>query len=37
VQLKEEMDRGRQVRLRKLGFSRDDARALSSLHTRNFM
>lgn len=35
--LQAEMDHGRQVRLRRLGFSEDNARALSALHTRNFM
>ncbi len=35
--LGEEMDAGRQVRLRRLGFSDVDAKQLSSLHTRNFM
>lgn len=35
--LKQDMDEGRQRRLKKLGFSDDDAAALSSLHTRNFM
>lgn len=35
--LGEEMDAGRQVRLRRLGFSDADAKQLSSLHTRNFM
>jgi len=32
-----EMDAGRQLRLRRLGYGDDEARALSSLHTRNFM
>lgn len=32
-----EMDHGRQVRLRALGFSPGEAEAMSSLHTRNFM
>lgn len=36
-QLKEEMGAGRQARLLKLGFSLDEAVALSALHTRNFM
>ncbi|HNC95448.1 MAG TPA: hypothetical protein PKW90_04945 [Myxococcota bacterium] len=35
--LKLEMDQGRQFRLRKLGFSEEEAAALSVLHTRNFM
>jgi hypothetical protein len=35
--LKEEMDADRRARLIKLGFSTDEAIALSSLHTRNFM
>lgn len=37
VELQQEMDRGRRLRLRQLGFSDDDAERLSSLHTRNFM
>jgi hypothetical protein len=37
VALAADMDEGRQRRLRKLGFGEDEARALSSLHTRNFM
>jgi hypothetical protein len=37
LRLQEEMDAGRQARLVKLGFSTEDARALSALHTRNFM
>ena len=37
VELVAEMDAGRQVRLRRLGFSEPDAVALSALHTRNFM
>ena len=37
VALGVEMDSGRQRRLRKLGFTGDDARHLSALHTRNFM
>jgi hypothetical protein len=32
-----EMDAGRQLRLRRLGYSEPEARALSALHTRNFM
>ncbi|HXG65073.1 MAG TPA: ferritin-like domain-containing protein [Blastocatellia bacterium] len=36
-QLKEQMDTGRRARLIKLGFPADEAAALSSLHTRNFM
>ncbi|MDB4928649.1 MAG: hypothetical protein JWM10_1133 [Myxococcaceae bacterium] len=32
-----EMDTGRRLRLRRLGYSDDEARALSALHTRNFM
>lgn len=35
--LMRDMDRGRQNRLRKLGFDAEQARALSALHTRNFM
>ena len=35
--LTREMDQGRRSRLRKLGFDRDEAIALSALHTRNFM
>lgn len=35
--LKEDMDHGRQVRLRRLGFDESQAAALSTLHTRNFM
>ncbi len=35
--LQEEMDAGRRARLVKLGFTPDEAAALSSLHTRNFM
>jgi hypothetical protein len=35
--LKQEMDRDRRGRLVKLGFSPDEASALSALHTRNFM
>lgn len=37
VAMKEEMDHGRRVRLGALGFSPDEAEALSGLHTRNFM
>lgn len=37
TELVAEMDAGRQVRLRRLGFSELDAVALSALHTRNFM
>jgi hypothetical protein len=37
VALAADMDRGRQRRLARLGFSPDEARALSALHTRNFM
>ncbi len=37
VALRLDMDDGRQRRLRRLGFPADDAAALSSLHTRNFM
>jgi hypothetical protein len=37
VALSREMDDGRRLRLRRLGFSADDAARLSSLHTRNFM
>lgn len=35
--LKQEMDRDRRGRMIKLGFSPDEASALSALHTRNFM
>ncbi len=35
--LKEEMDADRRARLIKLGFSPDEAAAMSALHTRNFM
>jgi hypothetical protein len=35
--LKEDMDAGRQRRLHKLGFRKEEARQLSELHTRNFM
>ena len=37
VELKARMDRGRQVRLKRLGFSEQEANRLSGLHTRNFM
>jgi hypothetical protein len=37
VALQAEMDAGRQVRLRRLGFDEAEAGRLSSLHTRNFM
>lgn len=37
VELKEEMDRGRQRRLLRLGFGETQAQQLSGLHTRNFM
>jgi hypothetical protein len=37
VALKAEMDKGRRLRLMRLGFSEDEASELSSLHTRNFM
>jgi hypothetical protein len=37
VALAVEMDAGRQRRLKRLGFSAEEAAALSSLHTRNFM
>jgi hypothetical protein len=37
VALLAEMDRGRQARLRRLGFAPGMAEALSALHTRNFM
>jgi hypothetical protein len=37
LRLQGEMDAGRQARLVKLGFSPEDAKALSALHTRNFM
>jgi hypothetical protein len=32
-----EMDAGRRRRLERLGFGADEAAALSTLHTRNFM
>ena len=35
--LQAEMDEGRQRRLVRLGFTADEAAALSALHTRNFM
>lgn len=37
VALKQDMDLGRQIRLRRLGFSEQEAAELSMLHTRNFM
>jgi hypothetical protein len=37
MQLKHDMDEGRQKRLRRLGFTESDAVELSGLHTRNFM
>jgi hypothetical protein len=37
MDLTKEMDEGRQKRLRRLGFSEEEAAELSSLHTRNFM
>jgi hypothetical protein len=37
VALQQEMDAGRRRRLMRLGFGEERARALSSLHTRNFM
>ena len=37
VALQLEMNAGRRVRLRRLGFSEDEAARLSGLHTRNFM
>jgi hypothetical protein len=37
MQLTREMDEGRQKRLKRLGFSEQEAAELSSLHTRNFM
>jgi len=37
VELVGDMDRGRRQRLSRLGFSADEATALSALHTRNFM
>lgn len=37
VALKQDMDLQRRRRLRKLGFSEEEAGALSALHTRNFM
>ncbi|MCB9744057.1 MAG: ferritin-like domain-containing protein [Alphaproteobacteria bacterium] len=36
-QLKADMDRGRRLRLSRLGFSEEEAATLSSLHVRNFM
>lgn len=36
-ELVDDMDRGRQKRLAKLGFSSEQAHALSQLHTKNFM
>ena len=35
--LQQTMDEGRQRRLESIGFPTDDAAAISSLHTRNFM
>ena len=35
--LERKMDEGRQKRLRRLGFTKDEAAELSALHTRNFM
>jgi len=37
VELGRDMDAGRRLRLRRLGFDEHDAGELSSLHTRNFM
>ncbi|MES2643954.1 MAG: ferritin-like domain-containing protein [Myxococcota bacterium] len=37
TRLAHDMDEGRQQRLRLLGFDLDEAEAMSSLHTRNFM
>jgi hypothetical protein len=37
IELTRDMDEGRQRRLKKLGFSEQEAAELSSLHTRNFM
>jgi hypothetical protein len=37
MELTKEMDEGRQRRLRRLGFSEEEAAELSSLHTKNFM
>ncbi len=37
VALQIDMDEGRQRRLRRLGFSPEEAAVVSSLHTRNFM
>jgi hypothetical protein len=37
MQLTRDMDEGRQKRLKRLGFSEQEAAELSSLHTRNFM
>jgi hypothetical protein len=35
--LKEDMAGGRQMRMKRLGFERDDAKRLAALHTRNLM
>lgn len=37
IALRQDMERGRRLRLEKLGFSIEEAKALSALHTRNFM
>ena len=37
MQLTQDMDEGRQTRLKRLGFNEQEAAELSSLHTRNFM
>ena len=37
IALRQDMDRGRRLRLEKLGFPVKEAEALSALHTRNFM
>jgi hypothetical protein len=37
LQLQDEMNQSRQARLRKLGFTPEEAEQLSSLHTKNFM
>jgi len=35
--LQQQMDAGRRARLERLGFPREEAKAMSALHTRNFM
>jgi hypothetical protein len=37
MQLKHDMDEGRQKRLKRLGFTQAESEELSGLHTRNFM